>query len=132
MNNNEEKRQVPFIILEGKKYIYKEKYLVWANYVKEAIASGRNNINELQETISIMKLLDEGMYTPNEIVNILNESDFSAEKIYHIIKNLLLFYKEGTVIFREFFGKYMNPQLEEIIEKVEKENEEYRHNNIVR
>lgn len=129
-NNNYSK--IPIIILSGKRYINKEKHVRWANYVKTSIKSGKVKEEELEKTVFIMGILNDGEYSPEEIVGALKDADFSVEELYHIIKNLLLFYKDGPEIFREFFGKYMNPQLEEIIRKVEAENREINQNSKAR
>ncbi len=121
-NNNYSK--IPIIILSGKRYINKEKRVRWANYVRESIKTGEVKEEELERTVFIMGILNDGEYSPEEIVGVLKDADFSVEELHHIIKNLLLFYKDGPEIFREFFGNYMSPQLEEIIGRVEAENRE--------
>lgn len=113
---------IPFYIIEGKRYISDEKKVAWAKYVKDTIKTGKNHGNEYEETISIMKMLNSDMYSAEQIVDLLKEQDYYVEELYHILKNLLLFHKDGVDIFREYFKEYMSPQLEELISKIELNN----------
>lgn len=117
-------RKVLKIVLEGKRYVYKEKQLTWVEYIINNIESGKRNIIELEDTVSIMKLLDSGQYDIDQIIALLKDGDFSVEALCHIISNLLYFYKDGPAIFKGFYKDCMTPQLYEILTTVEKQNEE--------
>lgn len=121
-------RRMIKLVLEGKQYIYKEKQVAWTNYIVNNIKTGKRHGMELEETVSIMQLLDSGQYEVDQIIYLLKHGDYPAETLCHVISNLLYFYKDGPAIFKGFYKDCMTPQLYEILTTVEKKNEEMEFN----
>ena len=111
--------KIPFIILEGKQYVREDRKIAWTKYVKDSIKTGKYHGNEFEETISIMEMLEANHYSAHQVVEFLEDQDYLVEELYHILKNLLLFYKDGIDIFREYFKGYTSIELEELIENIE-------------
>lgn len=113
-------------MIEGKQHIYKEKQESWINYIKKSIKKDYIHQKELEKTFLLMKLIDSGEYTMEELVNFLNEDSLPGEIICHVVTNILYYSKEGPAFFREFYKECITSPLEEIIAKIEEENEYYK------
>lgn len=122
---NRQTSKIPFYIIEGKKYLYDGKKVAWAQYVTEIIKEDKCHGNEFEKTIYFMNLLSSGKYSIEEIVKQLNNQYDSVEELYHILKNLLYFHQDGPAVFRRFYKGYINIPLEELIDKIEEENQLY-------
>ncbi len=118
-------RKIPFYIIEGKSYLSDGKKVAWAQYVSEAIKEGKDHGHEFEKTIVFMKMLNSGEYTIDSVVERLKNQDDSVEELYHILKNLLYFHKDGPMIFRKFYKGYISSQLNELISRIEEENNLY-------
>lgn len=115
--------EVSNIILEGKKYIYKFNHLEWTKYVIDSVKDNPEYIAEFEATIWIMEKLANSEINLQEMTTIVKDMDFSTERLYHIVNNILYYYKEGPEFFKTFYNGYMNPQLELMVNKINVRND---------
>ena len=123
INNNS--KLVEYMI-EGKQYIYKEKQSSWIHYVKRASKREDNYQREIEKSILLMKLIDSGEYSIEQLVDYLKEDNLPGENICHVVTNILIYSKEGPAFFREFYKNCIFSPLDEIIAIIEEENEFYK------
>lgn len=126
MNKNNFNDKLIEYMIEGKQYIYKDKQASWIRYIKRAAEKEVNYQGEIERSIFLMKLIDSGKYSIEQLANYLKEDDLPGENICHVVTNILYYSKEGPAFFREFYKDCIFPPLEEIITKIEEENEYYK------
>lgn len=125
--SNEDKLNVKIIelILEGKQYIYKEKQKFWVKHIKEISTTNPNKIEEIKETVEMMKQIEEHPNQIKELCDDLKEKRFPTEIVAHIVTEILYYSKLGPSFFETFYQYSLFPPLRELAEKIEEENRFY-------
>lgn len=137
MNNNyimsnkkdiDKKADLLYVLLEGKRYIYKEEQNNWIKFVLNSIKENPNSIYELKTTVDVMRELSNTLNSLDEVSNKLKDAETSTGSLCHIVNNILKYYKDGPDFFKIFYKGYINTDLLFLIEKLENKNNQLKTN----
>ncbi len=107
-NSNTSKNQIiTKLIIDGKQHIYKFNHLEWTRYIIDVIKKDESYIPEFEATLWIMQKLASLEIPTSEMINIVKDMSFSTERLYHIVNNILYYYKDGPDFFKKFYGRYI-------------------------
>lgn len=109
-----------YVIEEGKKYIYEEKYDLWKDYC-EADCKGMYHLYNAECALEIMKFIDKNgsIEEAIELMNNQGHSGYSMSLTMNIIVN---FCKKGPEIYRYKYSDKMTDKLNKELEEIEKNN----------
>ena len=113
-------------IQEGYELIYPERRDAWNNYVENHIKSIFAGV-EIEESLKLMKLLDEGAPII-EVRRAMNDQNYSGYALEMIRRAILTFSKRGPEFYKQTAYKELSEEELDILNQITKENLQYEEN----
>ena len=113
--------KIIYLINEGSKYIYREKYSSWIKFVVRSVF---DNNCEVDVIVNSMKLLFDGVIS-SEVLDYIYSTRLSLKSIHNIIYNILIFYVNGPKFIRDIFSIYITKDISDLVDDIESNNKKY-------
>lgn len=115
---------IPEYIKRGSKFIYPERAAGWRVHV-DNLRENPKMISLIEKELEIMERLENGEITAEEVKEDLRNQGFPAFSRVDIMKNVLVFSKQGPDFYEEMLNGELSEEQINQINRIRKENAEF-------
>lgn len=115
---------IPEYIKRGSKFIYPERAAGWRVHV-DNLRENPKMISIIEKELEIMERLENGEITAEEVKKDLRDQGFPTFSRVDIMKNVLVFSKQGPDFYEEMLNGELSEEQINQINKIRKENAEF-------